>query len=437
LSANPFTLEINELNTKLTQLRRDHDEAVNELANWTSRISHYESYDLDKANTELRQAERNVTALQHLKEKSSADAVALIELAKKLEQDAGLGFDPRRWLSAERDIAKRHLSRVQLELITQQSKVAESSQEYEAAQTHLKKLEAEIVLLRTFDHLESQAAVTALQGTIKRLQSCMDEINSDITRLHPLRDALDDSLREPLKHLSEDEEELRTLMIRIAQAEHFLCLLDDATRRNDRREKWRLHKKCGEELGDGKPSAVIMRCRRSVPGVEARIQKSQERISSIVRMATNEVRHIVIDGSNLCYDQANRKLKVPLAALEVLVEHLAAKYKVTLIFDPGIVGIVKTRRKDKDTYIKEHFPKAAEVHICPSKPDADQTVLGIAEDDPHTYVLSNDKYSEYRGKAAVREKRVLQPNIVASTVFIHELGVRLKFDDAAPAAGAN
>lgn len=436
MSANPYTVQIDELSTKLTQLQRDHEDAVNELARWTSQISHYERHDLDKANAELRQAERNVTTLQHLKEKSSADAAALVELAKRLEEDAGLGFDPRRWLSAEREIAKRHLSRVNLELKTMPLKVVESRQEYEAAQTHLEKLKAEIERMRTFDPLESQAAVVALRGTIERLQSCMDELISEIARLQPLRDALDTSLREPLQHLSEDEEERRKLLTRIDSAEHFQRLLDGATSQNDGREKRNIHLRCAQVLGDSDPAAVIMRCRRSLPGVEARILKSQERISAIVRMAMNEVRHIVIDGNNLCYDQANRKLRDPLAALEALVEHLAAKYKVTLIFDPGIIGIAKTRRKDKVSYIKERFPRAAEVHICPSEPDADPTVLGIAEDDPHTYVLSKDKYPDYRAMAAVREKRVLHPNIVASTVFIHELGVRLKFDDAAPDAGA-
>ena len=437
MTANPFTVQITKLNVKLRQMERKRQEAADQLAHWNSQISHFENQDrdVDKANAEFRQAERKVASLQTLKVKFSAEAAALVELTKKLEEKAGLGIDPRRWLSAEREVAKRHLNRVQLDLVTQQLKVAKSSQEYEAAQTHLRNLETKISLLRAFDHLGSQAAVAALQGTLERLQSCMDEISLDINRLQPLQDALDASLLEPLKHLREDEAERKLFFHRIARAEHFLRLLDDAILQNDRKEKWQIHKACGEELGDGKPIFVIQRCRESMLRIEVRIQKSQERVSSVIRMATNEVRHIVIDGNNLCYAQGNRKLKNPLAALEALVDHLAAKYKVTLIFDPGIVGVDKTRRTDKDSYIKGRFPKAYEVYICPSKNDADQTALNIAEDDPHTYILSNDNYSEYREQAAVREQRVLRYNIVASMVLIHELGVRIKFECSAPASG--
>ncbi|MBP0500701.1 hypothetical protein J8J32_21750, partial [Mycobacterium tuberculosis] len=71
--------------------------------------------------------------------------------------------------------------------------------------------------------------------------------------------------------------------------------------------------------------------------------------------------------------------------------------------------------------IEARFPQAERVHIVASKRTADETVLAAASDDPHTFVLSNDRFVDYPEKMAVKEDRVLRHEIVNQAAYIHEL----------------
>lgn len=125
-------------------------------------------------------------------------------------------------------------------------------------------------------------------------------------------------------------------------------------------------------------------------------RKTQEANRRLIGIATRDIRHIVIDGNNLCYE-GKRFLK--LAALEVLVPLLTHRYKVTLIFDASIRSKLELSSQD----IANLFPQVERVHIVATRRKADETILAIASDDPHSFVLSNDRFADYPEKRASKQ----------------------------------
>lgn len=206
----------------------------------------------------------------------------------------------------------------------------------------------------------------------------------------------------------------------ISHAESFNSMLNNA---KDSKERFQIHEQCNRELGDSKPNNIVRQSRGTQRGLDEKIRKLQTRLDSLIRFATWDIKHIVIDGNNLCYE-GKRFLR--LAVLEALVPILAHKYQITLIFDASIRRKLGLNSKD----IEAQFPLAQHVHIVASKRAADETVLAAASDDPHTFVLSNDRFVDYPERMAVKEDRILRHEIVGKAAYIHELRIEAKFNIA-------
>ena len=80
---------------------------------------------------------------------------------------------------------------------------------------------------------------------------------------------------------------------------------------------------------------------------------------------------------------------------------------------------------DKD--IRQHFDQEVKVHIVATRNKADKTILELAENSKVTYVVSNDRYSEFSEKKAVVEERIIRHEIVDGRIFIHDLDVNIKY----------
>lgn len=86
----------------------------------------------------------------------------------------------------------------------------------------------------------------------------------------------------------------------IAKANRFTQQLNKA---QDARDRARIHKKCENQLGDGSPSRVIEQLKRKRQGLERSIEKNEARISKELTILNRTIRHLLIDGSNACYEQ--------------------------------------------------------------------------------------------------------------------------------------
>lgn len=404
MRTNPFIKNIEAL-------QREYDASSSELLEWKKKLAWYENIDIDQQNFILKNAERTASEAQTKAYQAQQAQIIMADSVNELDLKVGMGLDPRYWFSSERSIAKRQLQDKKQELAAQISKIESAEVELSQAKELVRNIQDEISTARAFDPLLAQAAIAALKASLERIES-------PLARLYQRSNDLEKILREPMQEIRKYEHEQHEIMSQISRAERFDLSLSNA---RSGFERAKIHEQCDRELGDSKPGNVLRQRRGSLRSIDDKLRKLQSRVDSLIRFATWDIRHIVIDGNNLCYE-GKRFLK--LAALEALVPILSQKYKVTLIFDASIRRKLKQSNED----IEARFPQSARVHIVTSRHAADETVLATAGDDPHTFVLSNDRFIDYPEKMAVKDDRLLRHEIVNHVIHIHELQIDVSFD---------
>ncbi|WP_291585567.1 NYN domain-containing protein [Comamonas sp. UBA7528] len=403
MTINPFAQQIETLDCERRSAEIDID-------HWQTQLAWFKAFDFDGSDIELKRLRRLKTATQAKLQQARQTLAAADASVKQLAPAADLGFDPRYWFSSERAVAKRRLEGAKQELAAFQTNAKDIEIDMSKAMEASSRLETEMDNARKFDPLLAQSAIPALQARLKHIAEQSSE-------LRQRRDDLDVVLREPLEALRQEEHRHATLAATIHRAESFEHELNHAANGFERRQ---VHERCERELGDGRPSHVLRRSQGEIRGIDDRLRKLRARIERLVRVAQQDIRHIVIDGNNLCYE--GRQF-VGLAPLEALVPALAQTYDVTLIFDASI------RRKLGlgDAEAASRFPQSVTVHVVASRSQADETVLAVADSNPRAFVLSNDRFVDYPDKMAVKQQRVLRHEIVGQTVHVHDLHLAVMF----------
>lgn len=403
MSTNPFIEEMEALQQEFGRTRK-------ELEQLTGRLAWFQSFNLERASINLRQAERIVADAQRDLDQVERARSASASKIQKLEEEVSLGFDPRRWFSSERSIAKRELENEKNQMSTLAVGLSKATAKHAKASGEYCTLRAEVEAARTFDPLHASSAIPALSSQLDRMRPQLELLKQQ-------SDRLDAALKDPVANLRELEANRSAMLRQISRAEMHVKTLDAAV---NSYQKAMAHKECEREFGQSRPGVVIQQIRGRLRGVDANIKKSQDKIAELVRFAKNKYEHIVIDGNNLCYEQGNRFHG--LAALEAIVPVLAQSLKVTLIFDDSIRRGLGMQTEE----ICRRFPEADRVHIVSSKTAADEIVLAVAND-PRVVVLSNDKFDENRHRPAVKEKRVIRHDILRPVACIPALQLEVAF----------
>ena len=65
-------------------------------------------------------------------------------------------------------------------------------------------------------------------------------------------------------------------------------------------------------------------------------------------------------------------------------------------------------------------------HVVASRPSADETVHDAAQADT-TYVISNDRFTDFPEKASIRFERILGYEIMDGRVLVYDLSVDVAF----------
>ena len=118
---------------------------------------------------------------------------------------------------------------------------------------------------------------------------------------------------------------------------------------------------------------------------------------------------------------------IGIAALRPLCLILQESYDVTLVFDASIRRLLSGSDDENnwltDDSLRRRFPGVT-LHVVPARSQADETILA-ASVDPFVYVLSNDRFAEFRDKPAVRDKRLIAHEILNDRVLVHDLDISL------------
>lgn len=180
------------------------------------------------------------------------------------------------------------------------------------------------------------------------------------------------------------------------------------------------HQKCEEKFGTGSPKKVISQKDSEIRRLDRDLEKLQKRAKTVADKAARNIKKLILDGNNLSYQG---DIFIGLAALESLVPILANEYEIVLVFDASI----RRALGSSDSDIRDVLGNYIQVHVVATSVKADETVLDLAGTDNTTFIVSNDRFAEFREKPAIRDQRVIRHEIVSGQVFIHDLGVSETF----------
>lgn len=431
MSTNPLAKELQGLSRRIRKQTKELAELDRE-SDWFRNFN--QATAVEEAGRLLAEEEALESELNHSRTQLADEQARTKELTNLTKA----GWDPLYWFSSARLEAKNNhalhhltLSRCRQELEsveelllgvrTSRSRCADLLARYDRydekmSQQRRSSLQADLALLHT-EHEQLAARKVELDSRLEGPLKVLDHLQNELEEMQQTRETLERSV-------SAWERDVR-------QANDFI---DDLSRASNGYDRAMIHQKCEREFDEGSPNAVAADRRRRITKAKAElarldrpleakrrdVEKARTRIQTVVDRGIRVIGSLVVDGSNLCYQGEDF---IGLSALRPLTVTLAKAYNVTVIFDASIRHrLGKARDFDLDAELP-----GAEVHVVPSRTQADETIL-IMADDPLVYVISNDRFSEFGDKAAVRDHRVLRHQILNARVIIHDLDLVVAFN---------
>lgn len=135
------------------------------------------------------------------------------------------------------------------------------------------------------------------------------------------------------------------------------------------------------------------------------------------------IKKIVIDGSNLCYEQGKF---IGAKALAWLTQNLKNKYEVIVVFDSGAFLGLGFNQTDPEE-LEKIFGKGVKIHKVQRERKADETILKYAENEQTYYVISNDRFRDYPQAEVVTNNRIIRHEILGGKIIIHQLDLALSY----------
>lgn len=445
---NPLTAKLRAVERAIKTLQRQRRDAESELERAANFSVEAAQAEIERLQSDLAACsqERDGLAADHGRLKAIEDQ--LKAKAGSLEDKARLGWDPTYWLSDKRAKAKERLKKHRKKVANQIEKVETAAKKLDSKSRDVKRLKA--TLSRKQRELDQH-----LNFEPDDVRALIDKIDEEMPFREMERDDLrerkaevDRRLKAPLAEIRKYEAQVEELHEKVSGLEHEQSTwrrqvaeaerIDaELSRASNSYERAMLHQKCEEQFGKGSPSAVVRDARfqirriqssldyneRQINRVQRDIEKTQNRIKKLAEAAARDVRALVIDGKNCCFE-GNQF--IGLAALLPLTRALAQRYDVTVVFDASI-------RRDlgaNDDALRAALP-SAKVHVVASRAKADETLLDAASD-PSVWVISNDRFGDYRDKPPVRDRRIIRHEILHGRVLVHDLGVDAQFAGKPP-----
>ncbi len=442
---NPFTSnlraadnEINELETRRADLE--------ELVRWAALFEPDEqAAELDHLRSELRESTSEFERLEQANNELAAAVQALDSKRSALERDARLGWNVLRLLTPAFGEAQQRLEAHDRERARLQERQRLVEQAYGQLQGEVARLSDQVTVIEL--NLARFASYQRVEVTkeIDKIDRKLADLDAQRDRLRAQADTFDSAVEGPLAEWRRYQEEFQEQEGAVAQLRSDLSRLeDDITWAEDldrkisnastKYERAMLHEQCKRRFGEGSPRSVSRTIRakmpplryelrnheRQVTHIRRDLEKTEKRIMALASRASRDIRSLVVDGNNCCYEGDRF---IGLNALLPLIQVLAGRFDVLVVFDASIRGLLGVG----DDHLRSTL-QPAQVHVVATRVKADETIIDIASS-PTDWIISNDRFGEFREKAPIGEGRVIRHEILRGRVLVHELGVNEPLDE--------
>lgn len=445
----PFAAEQQLVESRIAELglRRD---ALMEQVDWTSNFNLDQALrEISRLNAELEGREAELIRLMADISELEADARSLTAQTSSLESKARLGFNPFRLFTNEYITAKAHFLSHQQQIARLSGRMGRLMSDRDQVTyraTHLTGLVSDkehiLIRFRSFRSVEVEGEITTIMEELPVLER--KRIDLEVRAA-----SVDLKIEAPLAELRRYESEIKvheseiaslkskqsTMASQIKEAENINKKLSTAP---NKYEKAMLHEESEQRLGNRSPRDAIRGIRsqlssfsneiqthqRQVARVRRDLSKTEQRVITLARVASQDVEALIIDGNNCCYEGSKF---IGLAALLPMTEELTKRFDTTVVFDASIRSLLHM----SDDAIRFALP-AADVHVVATRIKADETILDAASE-PTIWIISNDRFGDYRDKFAVKQGRLIRHEVLRGRVLVHDLGVNELFQERSKA----
>jgi len=319
----------------------------------------------------------------------------------------GSFFNPFNWFDASQIKHRNYRSELEKSLSLQKGKRSVIAKKLGDLKT---KLNEEIIKLEKYNAFNLDVKNSDLSQLAIDVSQAEQKFQNLLKRKNDV-----DSVLEPFnKQLHEIKSNISNIQTEKNYAEELSKKLNNAENSYKRRIT---HQECEKNFGHGNPQKVIREKDKILSSLNRNLKKLEERAKSAVQNEVREIHQVIIDGNNFCYEG---EVFIGFSALHILIPLLLSKqYRIILVFDASIRKLLQYG----DQEIRNSFKEITDVHIVATGKKADETLLDLAGDCKYTFVLSNDRFAEFKDKHVVKESRILRHEIVNGNVFIHDLGI--------------
>lgn len=320
-------------------------------------------------------------------------------------------FNPFNWFDKEqktfRDKEKNIRSKLQKYLEKKESKEEELSKIEEQIKHNVEEI-------KKYENFNKRSKVSDLH----KKNEIIPSLEKDLNNITTLKDNFEKRLEPIVTQIEDLKRNLTEYEANLTELQTYEYDLNNAENSYQRKM---IHEECEKRFGDAKPRVIINEITKTINKLEKDLIKAEKRANRIYEIASKEIHNIIIDGSNLCYEGSNL---IGLNPLIKLTQKLNEKYKVTVVFDSSI----RFKLETDDQGIIKHFEKDIKIHVVATRQLADDTILDLASNNITHFVISNDRFGEYKDKEVVLANRIIRHEITDGHIFVHDLGINERFE---------
>jgi len=393
---NQYRAELKNLTTELYRAEIDSELIRKDSARYVVfDIAHVNSQAASVATALL---ERNAN-VQRLAERLNE----VEEVIARLSKEARPRFNPLLWFSTERKTLVHQLLEAKKQRFMIMKSAEEAKKSLEVAGKKAQQIDGALTWYMSFDSASAGDRLNQLNRRIAEIQAYLPGLERQAVEL-------DVQLAPVLNDLTAAQR-------RKEEAKRLLAAAGDFDRRltaaGNTYEKRMIHEECRSKLGNDKPSQLLSRAQRDAEAADRDIEKLRRSATQVAKRQSRHINRIIFDGNNLCY--ARSKEFIGIAPLMAIARELKNDVNKIMVFDASI-----RRHGFNEQKLVDAIGSGVTVHIVNGA--ADETILDLASGE-NDYVVSNDKFVDYRSKPAVSGGRVFRHERVDNTIMIHELGV--------------
>ena len=402
-------MEYNPYIQKYDRLRSDISRINNEKSRLFNELKWFDTTDVSNLLSTLVHSETTKNNYISLMDKIEIEIKILNDNIQAARKKVKTLFNPLNWFDDQQIKFREILTDLGKDLNAKQIYKAKTLQSLANTNSTINKINADIDRYKKFDRMTVSYELTKLDRELSLLVE-------EFEKTGILKNNVDAALQPVIQQISKYESDISVAKSKLSSAQSFD---EDLTLAKNSYERAKIHEKCEISLGESSPIKIINYQERNIRQLERDLVKSKKRANEIGIKASREIKSIIIDGNNMCYEGSKF---VGLNPLLQTTNELQRQYKVTVIFDSAIRSLIHPN----DDMIRSQFNSNVTIHVVASEKLADETILDIASNDKASYVISNDRFGEYNDKEVVMNNRLIRHEIVSGRVIIHDLGINIE-----------